>query len=57
MSTSTSTITIIDACDVAAYRAWTSGRTSPSYMRGLPTWVWQSAYARRRHRPCPAVNG
>jgi len=52
----TTATTIIDACDVAAYRAWRAQRTTPAYMRGMPTWVWQSAYRGRRHR-AGSVNG
>jgi hypothetical protein len=43
--------TIIDTCDLAAYRSWTNRRgAAPAYMRGIPTWVWQSALCRRQHR-------
>ena len=35
--------TIIDHCDVAAYRSWTNRRAAPAYLRGIPSWVWQSA--------------
>ena len=43
--------TIIDACDINAYRAWTTHRVTPAYMRGIPAWVWQSAICRRQQRP------
>jgi hypothetical protein len=42
------TTTIITSCDVSAYRAWATRRVTPAYMRGLPTWVWQSALRPRR---------
>ena len=42
--------TIIDTCDLAAYRSWTARRVAPAYMRGMPTWVWQSALCQRQHR-------
>ena len=41
---------IIDRCDVAAYRSWTHTRTAPAYVRGIPSWVWQSALCRRGQR-------
>ena len=50
--------TIIDACDIAAHRAWTTRRVTPAYMRGMPTWVWQSAAvpgARQRPRNAPVT--
>ena len=42
--------TIIDHCDIAAYRAWTNRRVAPAYVRGIPSWVWQSALCRRGQR-------
>ena len=42
------TNTIIDACDLAAYRAWSKRGVAPAYLRGVPTWVWQAALCRRR---------
>ena len=42
--------TIIDTCDLAAYRSWTDRRVTPAYMRGMPTWVWKSALCQRQHR-------
>ena len=47
--------TIIDHCDVAAYRSWTNRRAAPAYLRGIPSWVWQSALCRRgQRRPAAA---
>jgi hypothetical protein len=46
--------TILDRCDIAAYRSWSSRRVTPAYMRGMPSWVWTSALCRRRLRQ-PAV--
>ena len=46
--------TIIDRCDLAAYRSWVNRRSAPAYMRGIPSWVWASAMCRhqqRRHAP------
>jgi hypothetical protein len=46
--------TIIDRCDLAAYRSWVNRRGAPAYMRGIPSWVWASAMCRhqqRRHAP------
>jgi hypothetical protein len=42
--------TIIDGCDLAAYRSWTNRRVAPAYMRGIPSWVWASALCRRQQR-------
>jgi hypothetical protein len=42
--------TIIDPCDVAAYRSWTNHRVAPAYLRGIPSWVWQAALCRRQQR-------
>ena len=39
--------TIIDRGDLAAYRSWTNRRAAPAYMRGIPSWVWESALGRR----------
>jgi hypothetical protein len=41
---------IIDRCDVAAYRSWTTRRVAPAYVRGIPSWVWMSALCRRQQR-------
>jgi len=42
----------ISRCDIDAYRTWRAGRVAPAYLRGMPTWMWQSALrcspARRR---------
>lgn len=38
-----STSSFMSPCDVDAYLAWRNRRVSPAYMRGLPTWMWQSA--------------
>jgi hypothetical protein len=43
--------TIVDAWDIAAYRAWTTCRVTPANIGGMPTWVWQSALCRRPQRP------
>lgn len=43
-------ITIIDRCDVDAYRSWTNRSVAPAYMRGIPSWVWSSALCRRQQR-------
>ena len=42
--------TIIERCDVAAYHSWTHQRTDPAYVRGIPSWVWQSALCRHGQR-------
>lgn len=42
--------TIVDRCDVAAYRSWTNRRLAPAYVRGLPSWVWMSAMRHRQQR-------
>ena len=42
--------TIIDRCDLAAYRSWTNRRVAPAYVRGIPSWVWESALCRRQPR-------
>jgi hypothetical protein len=49
--------TIIDACDLDAYRAWTTQRATPASIRGIPTPVWQSALGRRRRRPRHNTDG
>jgi hypothetical protein len=41
---------ITDRCDLAAYRSWTNRRVAPAYMRGIPSWVWESALCRRQQR-------
>jgi hypothetical protein len=47
----TMSTTIIDRCDLAAYRSWTNRRVAPAYARGIPSWVWQTALCRRQqHR-------
>ena len=43
-----STATVIDRSDGAACRTWRHPRTSPAYVRGIPSWVWQAALAPRR---------
>jgi len=46
--------TIIGDLDLTAVQAWTNSRYGPAYMRGIPTWVWQSALSRRqRHSGLP----
>ena len=42
--------TIIDRCDLATYRSWTNRRVSTAYLRGIPSWVWESALGRRQQR-------
>jgi hypothetical protein len=42
--------TIIDHCDIAAYRRWTTRRVAPAYVRGLPSWVWESALCQSPRR-------
>jgi hypothetical protein len=37
-----------DRCDLAAYRSWTNRRVAPAYVRGIPSWVWESALCRRQ---------
>jgi hypothetical protein len=46
--------TLIDECNIAAYRSWLDRRVAPAYVRGIPSWVWQSAL-RRRQRQQSAV--
>lgn len=48
------TTTLIDECNIAAYRSWLDRRVTPAYVRGIPGWVWQSAL-RRRQRQQSAV--
>ena len=43
--------TIIDRCDIEAYRSWTNRRVAPAYMRGIPTWVWETALRRSHQGP------
>jgi hypothetical protein len=43
--------------DLDAYRTWQRQRVAPAYLRGLPSWMWQTA-VRGRNRPgrtAPAV--
>ncbi len=46
-STSRPITSVLDSSDLAAYRAWRDHRTGPAYVRGLPSWIWQSALSRR----------
>ena len=46
--------TLIDHCDIAAHRSWADRRTSPAYVRGIPSWVWRSAMS-RPGRPRPTA--
>jgi hypothetical protein len=46
----TMSTTIIDRCDLAAYRSWTRRRVSTAYLRGIPSWVWESALCRGQQR-------
>ena len=34
---------LLDECSIDAYRTWRERRFAPAYMRGVPTWIWQSA--------------
>jgi hypothetical protein len=34
---------LLDECRLDTYRTWREHRTAPAYMRGVPTWIWQSA--------------
>ncbi|HMK11665.1 MAG TPA: hypothetical protein VK461_08800 [Acidimicrobiales bacterium] len=34
---------LLDSCCIDAYRTWKDRRSAPAYMRGVPTWMWQSA--------------
>ena len=34
---------LLSQCNLDAYRSWRHHRVAPAYVRGLPTWVWQSA--------------
>ncbi|HET9601376.1 MAG TPA: hypothetical protein VFP08_07285 [Acidimicrobiales bacterium] len=43
-------MTVIDSCDIDAHAAWQQRRVGPAYMRGMPTWVWQSALRGSRNR-------
>jgi hypothetical protein len=43
--------TIIDRHDNADHRSWTNRRVATTYFRGIPSWVWESALARRQPRP------
>ena len=35
--------TLLDECNIDAYRTWRQRRIAPAYMRGVPTWIWQAA--------------
>ena len=35
--------TLLDSCHIDAYRRWRERRQAPAYIRGVPTWIWQSA--------------
>jgi hypothetical protein len=54
MKNTTST-TIIDSCEIAAYQTWKHNRRGPAYMRGMPTWVWTSALCQRQRRSRAAI--
>jgi len=41
---------ILDRCDHPSYRTFTHDRFGPTYMRGLPTWLWQPALWQRSCR-------
>jgi hypothetical protein len=34
---------LLSQCNLDAYDSWRHRRVAPAYVRGLPTWVWQSA--------------
>ena len=34
---------LLSQCNLDAYKSWQRRRVAPAYVRGLPTWVWQSA--------------
>ena len=34
---------LLDDCRIDAYRTWRERRFGPAYIRGVPTWIWQSA--------------
>ena len=39
---------LIDACGPPRYWPWTPRRVGPAYVRGIPSWVWESALNTRR---------
>jgi hypothetical protein len=47
--------TIIDRCSLDAYRSWTNRRAAPAYLRGIPSWVWESALCGREQRRHPVT--
>jgi len=52
----TMTTTLIDECNIAAYRSWLDRRVTPAYVRGIPSWVWQSALrCRQRQQNAVAI--
>jgi hypothetical protein len=48
--------TLVDRCDIAAYRSWLDRRVMPAYVRGIPSWVWQSALSSRQRRHTVAAS-
>lgn len=38
---------MLGTSELAAYRTWRDHRTGPAYVRGVPSWIWQSALSRR----------
>jgi len=36
--------------DIAAYSKWRGRRVAPAHLRGIPSWMWETA-ARGRNRP------
>lgn len=43
--------TTIDRHDTAAHRSWTNRPVAPTYLRGIPSWVWESALDRSHRHP------
>jgi hypothetical protein len=41
--------------DIAAYRKWRGRRIGPAYLRGIPSWMWETA-ARGQNRPGRAAS-
>jgi hypothetical protein len=34
---------LLSQCNLDAHKSWQHRRVAPAYVRGLPSWVWQSA--------------
>jgi hypothetical protein len=43
----TRTPTALAERNIAGVRTWTHSRVGPAYVRGIPSWVWQSALSRK----------